>query len=427
MSGLANIRSAAPGLRAKASPKPKPAKKPKVVDRVCLDQGASLVPIFWGLALTATGFASMLHFTGEAPSAILADWTGSESLQDFRELSQFGDLQYGEKSVSPEEAYQELGTGDSYYSTRISLDFGESRVALRNRDQVSQLADYLTGQNRFGLDDGVLQKFQDLHGHPDYRTDRDQEGFLLALDLADDSAETRQAKIDQMERYHDFYFGSGDEFSEEERELLPLVVKNSNLDRYDGVEIVDQFAQGKGFRVRHQAPGQDFEVNVNSREEMIDFARRLQGQLELDQYQPAPERLQRQTDASLERLDQVISVSRAQLEALEGLSGVDRSELDALLEELGEADTAVEAMRLKIAEWPGGDPTELFQSAEKLKSELAQVVPGERERLAWWNSHDAQRGQKLNWNLRALERLLGTTKKDAPPAGWQPPALSLEQ
>lgn len=271
----------------------------------------------------------------------------------------------------------------------------------------------------------MLAKFQQLRAHPEYKTEFDEEGFLLARDLQRSRPDVRQQKLLRLERYHDYYFG-GDLFTPEERALYPLLAQHTNMRGTDGVEILERFEGDRGFRVFHRGAGQEFEVVAKSREELLQVARQVEGQVELDRYRPSPERLQRLTSGPLGRIRQVLAVSRSQLEVLRGIQDLDKTDLEAHLAKLESAESQLARMQEQLGDWDGGDATALREQATELADSLKAITPGSRERLAWWNSHDAFRGDMLQRGLSSLDQFLKTTAKEPAPPGWQPPEISLE-
>ncbi len=411
----------------------KPVKRLEVADRV--EVAPSRFPvgraILAGLMLAG---AIIGHLTNITPSSTIAQLTQDQFLEDLHALDDYGTFYQQRQEVSPEKVYRKLGAwNDDYYPPSLKLDENLS-VSLRNRDDARELLTFLRGGEAYGMSLEDIRMARELSSHPELGADLDNAGVALVLGVQGRTSYydrpmvggIRVESAEKLRRVHDYYLGSGNDLTAEQRGAIADIFKNARHWDGDLLQILDKLDAGEKVRFMHDASGdRDFTDYVSSRQELLQYGERLRGQVELDHYQPSPERLQRLTDKPLRRVERALQITLAQMEPLEGMADVNQEALQTNLTQFREAVQRLEQLRAQIAEWEGqGDNEELFKQFSETQTHVLNL--GERLQRVSWNVFGRDRHDELRWGFGELGNMVNLVKKEAAPEGWTPHAQSLE-
>ena len=413
-------------------------KEPSISDEVDIQQPRKSSKWLYVVAGLSILGAVTGHLTRVIPSGTIAEVLQDPLLEDLKELDQVGEfsIRYDDNK-SPHRIYRKFGRmADSYYapSFRFPDKDPETRgpsLTLRSPETVHRLANFLDGSDHLGLSANDIRIARDLYQREGLKASWDSDGALLALNLADGNRNnisygSRRSitinDIQDLHRAHDYFFGGGEFFTDSERELLQVVDNHSYHWSDSGVYMLDKLKEGKAVSFRYSTPYDvRLERKANTREELLEYAEQLQGQVELDRYRPSAARLQQLMAKPMRGLNNLIQVSKAQLEAADKVLG---REPNLNLSTLQTAEELAQKIESEIKAWDGVDGTALRQRIEPLLTELTEVE-GKFER-DFWNPYGNDRHKNTRWRVNEIRNILTTTEKEAPPSDWVEPANNLE-
>lgn len=430
---LPHQHSTAPNLNSNGSKvAAKPVKPPRVADRADIEEVQKGLSWRWVLVGLAVAASVTGHFTNVTPSHTIARLTGDETAESLATLDEFGVFTRDGGEISRAKAYRSLGRwSDDYYGTSLKFEEGGG-VSLNNRDRVGQVAAFLRGEDRAGLTEeelgmarrlsqDTLSQRLDKHGATLAFGLKQRYGFELRYDGDGYDLESNE----DLRLLYDVIYGSGEFLTPREQEVLPLVVTRTKHWSGNAFQVLQSAEQGRGMNFTHTAAtGRKFERRIESREQLFEFAYQLEGQIELDRYQPTSERLQALTSGHLDQIGDLLAVTGAQVEALKGLASADQAHQTHNQAEFDKAEKTLRLLRTQIDNWKGGPAEEFY--AEALESlDYLEKLP-ERLEKDRWDVYSGARQKKVGQAIGTLREVLKITQKDPIPEGWVPPAVTLE-
>lgn len=391
---------------------------------------------YWVAAGLAVTGAAAGHLANITPSATVARITGDSKLRMLEELGGFGTFMSGREVRDANSLYRSYGRmeqsqpGDFH---RLVFPNGTD-YGIHSEESARELHGFLTGEHTFGLNDEQMSQVIELSRAAEYQNELDPHGALLARSVSGyrydrPSLRYRGARYElgspsDLSRFHDLYFGGGGHFSEHERQLLPIL-NEARSANYNLFEILDRLDRGAATQFSYQSPtGPKFKSEIESREELLDFAERLQGQMELDRYRPTPERMDFLVRPHLTNLRQRLSNSATQIESLKGLAGVNQDSLEHNAGRLRQAVSRLDNLELRLQSWNGQDGEALIEQSETLLQEVESLTSdliGDR-----WNVYDDSHRRGAADELQRIRNRLSVAEREAAPPGWTAPSVNLE-
>ena len=417
--------SSSPGLKANGRvAAAHSGKTPQVTDKLDL----SKVPArrtFRYLALTALALTGAVagHATNVTPSAVIADLTGSQRLEDLRFLDQHGELTQG----SAEAAYRAMGVqiGEIRYHnhTFLKLPNGNS-FRLDDHGEVAEMAGYLRGQYRWGLSQEEMTMAAEISQYPglsrgSYGDELDSQGVVLARGLQGrgisvnfDREHYVLKSPEDLRELHDFFLG--DSFTPEQQRLHWALRMLSGYRKENLLEAFEALDAGEpvDFATTHNEV--TYQTELSNREELYEFAQRILNARENESYQPYPEEISQAAVESLPAVARDLNLARAQFEAVRGMTGVDPATLETRLERLEQVERRLVDLERQAAQWSGGESQELREATTALVEGLRSLASSPAD----WDPLGPQRVQRLVQKVESLRAVVQLTSKPQAPEGW---------